>query len=414
MIKKLSTQIKNEWRTNSWLFVELLLVSVVMWFVVDALFVKYSILNQPRGFAYDNCYLLTMGRLTEENPDFVPYADEDGENAAVIELLNRLQHHPDIEAASLSHNAYPFNGNNSNLPLRYDSIDTDPILRYATPDFVRVFRYEGANGETADELADVIRKGDILVSENILDYADAPYGIAAGSLVGKELVSPHDSTNRRRVSAVIRPVRYHDFTEIYAAASILQNFGWMNADSELCIRVKAGQENGFVDRLKADIDKSYRVGNIYIADVRSFDDIHRHYHLGMMQELQTDVVGIGFLLLNIFLGLLGTFWFRTQQRKGEIALHKVMGSTNRAAFVRLMSEGLLLLLFATIPAMVIDLNIAFMELNETMNGTTFEPMRFATTVAITFGLMAAMIGIGIWFPAYKAMRIQPAEALHDE
>ena len=50
------------------------------------------------------------------------------------------------------------------------------------------------------------------------------------------------------------------------------------------------------------------------------------------------------LLLNIFLGLLGTFWFRTQQRRGEIALHKAMGATDGAVFGRLMSEGMFLLL----------------------------------------------------------------------
>ena len=39
-------------------------------------------------------------------------------------------------------------------------------------------------------------------------------------------------------------------------------------------------------------------------------------------------MGMGFLLLNIFLGLLGTFWFRTQQRRSEIALHKAHGATD--------------------------------------------------------------------------------------
>ena len=29
-------------------------------------------------------------------------------------------------------------------------------------------------------------------------------------------------------------------------------------------------------------------------------------------------------------------------------------------------------------------------------------------------LMALMIIVGIWYPAYKAMQLQPAEALHDE
>ena len=40
MTKKLLVQIKNEWRNNLWLALELLVVSVVMWFVVDYLYTR--------------------------------------------------------------------------------------------------------------------------------------------------------------------------------------------------------------------------------------------------------------------------------------------------------------------------------------------------------------------------------------
>ena len=56
---------------------------------------------------------------------------------------------------------------------------------------------------------------------------------------------------------------------------------------------------------------------------------------------------MGFLLLNIFLGLLGTFWFRTQQRKGEMALMMAVGGSKQSVFFRLLSEGWLMLLLVT-------------------------------------------------------------------
>ena len=43
MNKKLLTQIKNEWRSNLWLVTELLLVSVVMWYIVDYMYVKAAV-----------------------------------------------------------------------------------------------------------------------------------------------------------------------------------------------------------------------------------------------------------------------------------------------------------------------------------------------------------------------------------
>ena len=38
----------------------------------------------------------------------------------------------------------------------------------------------------------------------------------------------------------------------------------------------------------------------------------------------------------------------------------------------------------------------------------------ALCAAMTFGIIALMIVVGIWYPARKAMSVQPAEALHAE
>ena len=131
-------------------------------------------------------------------------------------------------------------------------------------------------------------------------------------------------------------------------------------------------------------------------------------------DLRNYVMGMGFLLLNIFLGLLGTFWFRTQQRRSEIALHKVHGASDMSIFTRLISEGLLLLLLVTPVALFIDYNLASMELNSWRNGTTLEWERLLLCAAISFLLIGLMIAIGIGIPARRAMKVQPAEALHDE
>lgn len=49
MTKKLLVQIKNEWRNNLWLALELLVVSVVMWFVVDYLYTRTAIWGIERS-----------------------------------------------------------------------------------------------------------------------------------------------------------------------------------------------------------------------------------------------------------------------------------------------------------------------------------------------------------------------------
>ena len=413
MNKKLFTQIKNEWHSNLWIATELLLVSVVMWYVVDYIYVQYKVYTEPRGFDISNCYLVSMGQLTDKSPDFIPNDTLIAEE--IDELVNRIARRPEVEAVSLSQNSYPYNGSNSGTEARYDTLQSYGyvVRRFVTPDFLRVFRYQGTRGETPEQLAEMLTKENFLASDNLYERK---YGVKLTSLVGKQFYLFGDSAKTYKLAASLKPVRYSDHEQAFSSYCMLYKLGrsWYDTHLELCVRVKEGQDVDFMNRLKADSEKQLRVGNVFIADVRSFADIRRNFEQASMNELRNYIFGMVFLLLNIFLGLLGTFWFRTQQRRSEIALHKALGGTNHTIFNRLLSEGLLLLLIATVPAIIIDWNLAHAELNSWMNGTTLETGRFIITVVLTFILIVLMIVIGIGIPARKAMKIQPAEALREE
>ncbi|HJF90854.1 MAG TPA: ABC transporter permease [Mediterranea massiliensis] len=418
MNKKLFTQIRNEWRSNLWLALELLVVSVVMWYIIDLLYCRMATYLEPRGFDTEHCYLINMGVLTDKSPDYTPYSDTHKQSDEVRELVERLRRRPEVEVVSLSLSAYPYNGSNGSAEVDYDTLHAPrwTIRRIVTPDFVRVFRYQGARGETSEQLAEILERGDFLASDNLY----RKYGVPMTSLVGKkEFYLFGDTTQTYRLGAVLQNVRWDDYSQASTSYSMVYNMNllpddWINADNELCVRVRADRDQNFMENLKADSEKQFRIGNLYISDIKSFKDIRRSFQQGDTSQMRILVVGMGFLLLNIFLGLLGTFWFRTQQRRGEIALHKAMGATDGAVFGRLISEGIFLLLIVTVPAVIIDIVMAHFELNSWRNGTTLEWSRLAFCVAATFVLIAAMIGVGIGLPARRAMKVQPAEALHDE
>jgi putative ABC transport system permease protein len=187
-----------------------------------------------------------------------------------------------------------------------------------------------------------------------------------------------------------------------------------NADMELCVRIHPEHDKDFITRIKADSESQYRIGNIFISDIRSFKDLRRNFQQAQNNVIRNHITGMAFLMVNIFLGLLGTFWFRTQQRKSEIALHKAHGATNRMMYNRLLSEGWGILLLVTPLALLIDFNLAYAELNAWRNGTTFEVDRLLFCALISFLLFGLMITIGVSIPAHKAMKIHPAEALHNE
>ena len=413
MNKKLFTQIKNEWRGNTWLTIELLVVSVVMWYITDNLYCTTATYLEPRGFDISHCYLIKMGKLNKKSPDYVFYQEGD-EEKDVLELLNRIQHRPDVEAASLSYISYPYNGSNvrNSLQMQRDSIifNNSLILRLVTPDFVRVFRYKGVNGETPEQLAKILEEDKLLASENLYDIVDRKLK----DYVGQPFFLNGDTTETQILGAALQTVRYDDFQQARFSYSMMAKLWQFNADMELCVRIHPEHDKDFITRIKADSESQYRIGNIFISDIRSFKDLRRNFQQAQSNVIRNHITGMAFLMVNIFLGLLGTFWFRTQQRKSEIALHKAHGATNRMMYNRLLSEGWGILLLVTPLALLIDFNLAYAELNAWRNGTTLEVDRLLFCALISFLLIGLMITIGISIPARKSMNINPAEALHNE
>ena len=415
MNKKLFTQIRNEWRTNLWLAAELLVVSVVLWYVVDFFYTNISIRTLPRGFDIEHCYLISVPEVNVKSPEYIPDQTQDDKINDHMELLERLRRRPEIEAVSWSQNSHPYNGSNSGMSVRYiadgDTMmsDTYVLRRVVTPDFVRVFRYTGVNGETPEELVETLKEGKVLINNNMFVRR---YGKELKDYLNKNIVL-NDSEFVKPIGAALNPVRYSDYlTWDNAVVMEMPRYYWQWAN-ELCIRVKPEMDHDIIETLMKDAPTQLRVGNLMITEVRSFADVRTNYQVFNTNKERNYYAGMGFLLLNIFLGLLGTFWFRTQQRVGEIAIRKVNGATDASIFRRLIGEGLLLLTVATIPAAAIDVALSWYEYNSWYDGY-IGWVRTPVCILITYGLMALMIVLGIMIPARRAMRIKPAIALKDE
>ena len=206
---------------------------------------------------------------------------------------------------------------------------------------------------------------------------------------------------------------YPTYIECHSEAALL---GWRGNNVEFCVRVRPDADGvDFPSRFRKDMKVQLRVGNFYLLDITSFDDLRENYYRsnGKINDVKTRIAALGFFLLNILMGVIGPFWIRTQQRRSEMGLRLALGSTRANLRSLLIGEGVLLLILATAPAAVISLNLAFMDLlTDTMPVVTVT--RFLIVQAMTFVSIVVMIVIGICIPARQVMRIQPAEALHEE
>lgn len=433
MMKKLFTQIRNEWRSNFFLALELLVVFVVLWYIVDWCCTTARVYFAPMGFDTEHCYNLTMNRLTPNSALYEEGHTAEDDMDALLEIAERLRHRPGVEAVAISQNSVPYNNGSNGIETFVDTVSVYAMLRLVQPDFMRLFRIRGvavqdAGGKTVqtaspDSLAAVLGPGTMILSRNVTAKYEELNMSDATPLLGRQLpLWEQDSDSRLRVAGIAEPMRWNHFTtaDQWGGPFLATDFPreamvqYENpAYLQLSLRVTPEADHGFVDELMADADRLYRVGNVYILDVQPFTQLRYISELEDVNEVRTQLCILGFLLLNIFLGVIGTFWFRTQHRRQEVALRMAMGSTRRGIFLRLITEGLLLLTLAAVPATVIALNIGVAELVD-VSRLPFDTLRFVLALVLSWLLMVLMIVVGVWYPARRAMKVQPAEALHDE
>lgn len=90
-----------------------------------------------------------------------------------------------------------------------------------------------------------------------------------------------------------------------------------------------------------------------------------------------------------------------------------VGSTRHGIQDLMIGEGLLLLTLAAIPALLVCVNLVYMDMLST-KVMPVSPMRFGLVTLLTWLVMAAIIFLATWYPSRKASRLEPAEALHYE
>lgn len=57
MKRKLLRQTLNEWRANVWLIVEMIIVSAIVWYINDYLYVHVATRLEPTGFDTSHTYM---------------------------------------------------------------------------------------------------------------------------------------------------------------------------------------------------------------------------------------------------------------------------------------------------------------------------------------------------------------------
>lgn len=432
MIKNICTQIRNCWKKNLWIAIELLLVFCLTWYMVDYFFVLEYNKNIPSHRDLEHTYMIGVGSLPQTHEEYNEAYDEP---AVALEnyrrFINRLKGYPGIEAVAIAsdHSSVPALGGGYNLRF-FNTADTTIVAEtkiisfIPEEDYFRVFRHTTDNGKTPVSVTDYNwnNPNEVLITRMMEEKL-----FPGESAVGKTVARSDYPDYHYRIMGVIDDIK--DFRHLRPYISIFMS-DQLNESTfrrkVITIRSKGDISPAqFTEAFKKEMAAPLRIGNYYLGDVTDLSQMEEEtdYKVGITNQIRMRAALMLFLLINIMLCVLGTFWYRVNVRRGEIGVRRAMGSDTANIRKLFIVEGIILLTAIIIPAMLIEMQFILGGLIPTM-GEDFKSygeylpdhtvVRFLITNAITWLILAVMVVLGIWYPTYSASRITPVEALRDE
>lgn len=414
MKRRLITQMLREWKANIWLILELVIVVLILQYLLGTLYALYRQHSYAGGQKLEDVYFADFGILQKDSEGYVEWDSIHTWQSDLDLLMTQLRGNQYVEVAAVGgFNSLPYNYNFMGNRYYYKTPDGKKSheftvnVREMSPEMMEVLQMHGLKGETPKQLADMLRKGEVVLGET--EEPEDPDEPTALDAVGREAYNVSDSLSYRRVGAAAPGMRRNDYETLWHKTL------YASIDPEqasmIAVRVKPGTGNRFLESLT---DKDRQAGNVYLSNMESVSNMRDRVHLDINQAIRNFVICSLFIMLVIFLGFLGTFWFRTQQRVSEIAIRKVNGATNGDIYARFFSEGLIMLAMAA----VISVPLAFWLFREESLRATLSLIELDNTM-LAGGAIATILVLGItivcsiYAPARRATRIDPAAALKD-
>ena len=181
----------------------------------------------------------------------------------------------------------------------------------------------------------------------------------------------------------------------------------------------------FLHAFKPWMLQNLRAGNLYARDLQSYrKGIAKSEAWSSTPIYRRNLLVAVFFLVNLCLGVVGTFWLQTRTRREEVGVMLSFGATPGHIVRLLLGEGAVLTTLGTLIGCFIYLQYVISEgfSKGTMWNDILRPeywtdsfgLHFLFVSLIVYAILLVVVSIGVYIPARKISRIPPTEALRDE
>ena len=395
-------------KRNGWLLAELILVATLSWAIFDPVIVVTHDRMLPLGYEADRLCLVSMDVLQPSAPGYDSLAAESGAlMESYLHLVDRVRQYGDTAQNGTNVYVVPF------LPHTH---------------FFETYGFHPGKGLSPAELSDhAYGVNDLVIDENTLDYLfhtddprrkrlweydeeDTTYINIIGTVGSVKFFS-----DQRPIPLIFQPSKAEDMARDY-----------MPADARILIRLKEGVSmDRFLHAFKPWMLQNLRAGNLYARDLQTYrEGIAKSEAWSSTPIYRRNLLVAVFFLVNLCLGVVGTFWLQTRTRREEVGVMLSFGATPGHIVRLLLGEGAVLTTLGTLIGCFIYLQYAISEgfskgtmWNDILRPeywTDFFWAHFLFVSLIVYAILLVVVSVGVYIPARKISHIPPTEALRDE
>lgn len=427
---------KNLWARkgrNVWLLLELALVTIVSWVVIDPVVVYTYVKSVAPGYDIDRLATVSLASYAETSPNFNEEEQTpEAVTANVYRLLKMLETQPEVESATLIYNngiecpgAYN-NGitpKDSTIPsgpmhMIYFLIDTDYFKTYGIRDYYTGKVLEEGPLQQGDAIATPVIVKAVCPDENPIGKSIFAYSKYYEYMTEKNPIKGVANEVINRSMMLRTPIAF------IAQASIDDVDG-----CRIVIRVREGENvEKALDNMRPFLLRELKAGNIYAHSPAPYTTLRHNRASEENKKIIRYTALAVFFFINLSIGITATFYMQTRKRSRDGGILRSFGASRSYIVRELIGEGWVLTVMAWLIGCVLYYiyikdegltNISGwgnIEFFKTIMPAWFDDFRLHFTIisGIILAMLLIVVTIGIYFPARHIASINPVDSLRSE
>ena len=438
-MKQIINNLWSQRAQNVWLLAELVLVCFVAWKQLDPIAVRMYYKSLPKGF---DCERLVVAQTSITDIRWF-----EGDNAdRVLDqktriLKQKLQASDEVEQVCIlsqlygllaPRNMFSHSVDNEGDLYAYgdDTVHVYENLYLKNEHFFETYGIHAAEGSPSVEELSKLDHG-IVISRSLAERLFGSAKAAIGKDITHSFFIEEEWVTSYRICGVVEDVHVSEISfDTWQRYVPTTDNPLRYVHSQLLIRLRPDVNvRRFVEEQNFRLQQFTSEG-LAIVSFTPYEDIATSKNQFASPMLSYDfnlsVATALFFLINLCLGVIGTFWMQTKRRTEESGIMRAFGATRGRIMGMFLAEGFVLTTLSMFITSILYLNYVKTGLGELCINPQLpqcqpdptwvadKPLHFCILAGIVYFIICIVVSIGIAIPAWNIVRTKVVKALRDE